>query len=162
MVFTITTSFGRCLRPSSGALDCIYSFWYCPPILLPDKMELPWKFHPIHDTSRRKYRWTISEAVNTVKCSWWWAKTAWNMQSWLGINKSAKIGSSILSMTPAGGSSMDNIRSCKHSQVHLMMGEDIAWNMQSWLGINKSAKIGSSILSMTPAGGSIGGQYQKL
>jgi hypothetical protein len=36
--------FGRCLRPSSGALDCIYSFWYCPPILLPagimDEMEL--------------------------------------------------------------------------------------------------------------------------
>jgi len=29
-----STCFGRCLRPSSGALDCIYSFWYCPPILL--------------------------------------------------------------------------------------------------------------------------------
>ena len=24
---------------------------------------------------RRQYRWTISEAVNTVECSWWWAKT---------------------------------------------------------------------------------------
>jgi len=39
-----STGFGRCLRPSSGALDCIYSFWYCPPILLPagimDEMEL--------------------------------------------------------------------------------------------------------------------------
>ena len=22
-----STCFGRCLRPSSGALDCIYSFW---------------------------------------------------------------------------------------------------------------------------------------
>jgi hypothetical protein len=22
-------------RPSSGAHTCIYSFWYCPPILLP-------------------------------------------------------------------------------------------------------------------------------
>jgi len=29
------TCFWRCLRPSPGALDCIYSFWYCPPILLP-------------------------------------------------------------------------------------------------------------------------------
>ena len=59
--------FGRCLRPSSGALDCIYSFWYCPPILLPagimDEMEL--QFHLIHDTSRQRFRWTISESVNT-------------------------------------------------------------------------------------------------
>ena len=31
-------------------------------------------FHLIHDTSQQQYRWTISEAVNTVKCSWWWAK----------------------------------------------------------------------------------------
>ena len=23
---------------------------------------------------RQQYRWTISEAVNTVQCSWWWAK----------------------------------------------------------------------------------------
>ena len=38
-----STYFGQCLRPSSGALDCIYSFWYCPPIFLPagvmDEME---------------------------------------------------------------------------------------------------------------------------
>ena len=27
--------FGPCISPSSGALDCIYSYWYCPPILLP-------------------------------------------------------------------------------------------------------------------------------
>ena len=26
-------------------------------------------FHLIHDTSRQQHRWTISEAVNTVKCS---------------------------------------------------------------------------------------------
>ena len=29
-----STCFGRCLRPSSGALDCIYGIWYCPPLLL--------------------------------------------------------------------------------------------------------------------------------
>jgi hypothetical protein len=29
-----STCFGRCLQPSSGALDCIYIFWYFPPILL--------------------------------------------------------------------------------------------------------------------------------
>ena len=29
-----STCFWRCLRSSSGALDCIYSFCYCPPVLL--------------------------------------------------------------------------------------------------------------------------------
>jgi hypothetical protein len=29
-----------------------------------DEVELT--FHLIHDTSRQQYRWTISEAVNTV------------------------------------------------------------------------------------------------
>jgi len=41
-----------------------------------DKMELQLQLHLIHDTSQKQYRWTISEAVNTVKCSWWWAKTS--------------------------------------------------------------------------------------
>ena len=27
-------------------------------------------------SSRQQHRWTISEAVNTVKCSWWWVKTS--------------------------------------------------------------------------------------
>ena len=39
-----STCFGRCFRPASGALDCICSFWYCPPMLLPagvmDEIEL--------------------------------------------------------------------------------------------------------------------------
>ena len=34
------------------------------------------QFHLTHDTSRQQYRWTISDAVNTVKCSWWRAKTS--------------------------------------------------------------------------------------
>ena len=33
------------------------------------------EFHLVHDTSRQQYRWKISEAVNTIKCSWWWTKT---------------------------------------------------------------------------------------
>jgi len=72
-----STCFRRCLLPSSGAVDFIYRFWYFPPILLlvgvMDEMELP--LHLIHDTSRQQYPWKISEAVNTVKCSWWWSKT---------------------------------------------------------------------------------------
>ena len=32
--------------------------------------------------------WNISEALNTIKCSWWWAKKiARNMYGWLGTNK---------------------------------------------------------------------------
>jgi hypothetical protein len=58
------TCFGRLFRPSSGAHNCIYSFKYCPPILLQtcivDEMEL------IHDTSHQQYRWTILEAVYIV------------------------------------------------------------------------------------------------
>jgi len=35
------------------------------------------------------YRWTISEAVNTVKCSWWWAKTSPETcrADWVHINE---------------------------------------------------------------------------
>ena len=73
-----STCFWRCFRPSSGALDSIYSFWYSPTMLLPadvmDEMER--EFHLVHDTGRQQHSWTISEAVNTVTCSWWWAKTS--------------------------------------------------------------------------------------
>jgi len=48
----------------------IFCFIYL--FLVRDEMEL----HLIHDTSRQQYRWSISEAVNTVKCSWWWTKTS--------------------------------------------------------------------------------------
>ena len=37
--------------------------------------------------------------------------------------------SSISSMTQAGSKAVDNIRSCKYSQLLLIMGEDIAGNM---------------------------------
>ena len=82
-----STCFGQWLRPSSGALDCIYSFWYCPTILMLagviDEMELTYsQFHLIH-------QWTVSEAVNTVKCSLWWAKTSPETcrADWVQINK---------------------------------------------------------------------------
>jgi hypothetical protein len=38
--------------------------------------EMEVSFHLVHDTGRQQHRCTISEAVNTVKCSWWWAKTS--------------------------------------------------------------------------------------
>jgi len=36
-----------------------------------------------------QHRWTISEAVNTVNCSWWWAKTSpkTGRGDWVQTNK---------------------------------------------------------------------------
>ena len=47
------------------------------------------QFRLVHDTGRQQHRWTISEAVNTVKCSWWWAKTSSETcrADWVQINK---------------------------------------------------------------------------
>jgi hypothetical protein len=33
------------------------------------------QFQLIQDTSRQQLVWTLPDTVNTVKCSWWWAKT---------------------------------------------------------------------------------------
>ena len=47
------------------------------------------QFHLVHDTGRQQHGWTISEAVNTVKCSWWWAKASPETcrADWVQINK---------------------------------------------------------------------------
>jgi len=34
------------------------------------------QFQLIRDTSRQQPGWTLPDTVNTVKCSWWWAKTS--------------------------------------------------------------------------------------
>jgi len=46
-------------------------------------------FHLVHYTDQQQHRWTISEAVNTVKCSLWWAKTSPETcrADWVQINK---------------------------------------------------------------------------
>ena len=84
-----STCFGRCFRPSSGALDCIYSFWYCPPLLLLAGVVDVIELHLVHDTGRQQHRWTVSKAVNTVKGSWWWAKTSPETRrtDWVQISK---------------------------------------------------------------------------
>jgi hypothetical protein len=38
--------------------------------------ELKLQFQLIHDTSRQRLEWIPPGAVNTVKYSWWWAKTS--------------------------------------------------------------------------------------
>ena len=74
-----STCFRRFLRPSSGAHNCTYSFRYCQPILLLAGVVVEMKlissiFHPIHDTSKQQYCFTIPEDICTVMCSWWWAE----------------------------------------------------------------------------------------
>ena len=50
-----STCFVRYFRPSSGALDYIYSFWCSPPMLLPAGVmnEMEREFHLIHDPGRQ-------------------------------------------------------------------------------------------------------------
>jgi hypothetical protein len=77
LLFQISsTYFGRCFRPSSWALDSIYSMWCCSFKLLPAGVLDELKTHFIHDTSRQQLGWTLPNTVNTYKCSWWWAKTS--------------------------------------------------------------------------------------
>ena len=47
------------------------------------------EFHLVHNTSRQKHRWILSEAVNTVKYFWWWAITSPETcrADWVQINK---------------------------------------------------------------------------
>jgi hypothetical protein len=43
----------------------------------------------ILSTGQQQHRWTTSGAVNTVKCSWWWAKTSPETcrDNWVQIHK---------------------------------------------------------------------------
>ena len=43
----------------------------------------------VQDTGQQQHRCTISQAVNTIKCSWWWAKTSSETcrADWVQINK---------------------------------------------------------------------------
>jgi len=96
LLFLISsTCFGRCFRPPSEAPDWIYSIWYCSPKLLPagvpNELKLSYanceaciarltiyivQFQLPRDTSRQELGWTLPDTVNSVKCSWWWAKTS--------------------------------------------------------------------------------------
>ena len=66
------------------------------------------QFQLIWDTSRQQLGWTLPDTVNTVKCSWWWAKTS--SETYM---KCTRYGT----------------RYCKYSQILLIMGENIARNM---------------------------------
>jgi len=67
LIISISSScFGRWFRPSSGALDCVYSLWYKAPMMLPtgdqDEVELV-KFHLILVTRRQHRRCFTPQAV---------------------------------------------------------------------------------------------------
>ena len=52
------------------ASDHVHRYW----CWLVSRMR--WNFHLIRDTSQQQYRWTKSDAINTVTFSWWWAETS--------------------------------------------------------------------------------------
>ena len=107
-----STCFGRCFRPSSGALDCIYSFWYNPPILLTagvmDEMErslylYSHLFHSCH-------------CINIMCYSLWY-----NGPTMLPATGRQHLGGCIIP------------QAVTHSLVFLKMGKIISRNMLSWL-----------------------------
>ena len=57
--------FRAIIRPSSGALDCVYSLWYNATTMLPagNLVEIE---HLIQDNGRQHRRCIIPQAVNTV------------------------------------------------------------------------------------------------
>ena len=61
----------------------IVHLWCYRPVSM-DEME-----HFIRDIGLQQHKWTISEAVSTVKYSWWWAKTSPETcrADWVKINK---------------------------------------------------------------------------
>ena len=121
------THFERCLRPSSGALDCIYSIWYCSPVLLPagvmdDGSILAYLFIPnqlyMFRTMSSPIIWStwlyLQHLIlfTEIAAGWChgWDGTAVPSHPW---HQPAAI-------------PVDNIRSCKYSQVFLMKGGNIA------------------------------------
>ena len=63
--------FRMIVRPSSGALDCVYSLWYKAPTLLQfGNMEevdhTPNQFHLFHVAKLQQRRCFILQAVNTL------------------------------------------------------------------------------------------------
>ena len=64
----ISTCFGRSFRPSSGALNCVYSLWYNALAMLPagDQDEVELILGMLLLTSRQHCRCIIPQSVNTV------------------------------------------------------------------------------------------------
>jgi len=73
-----STCFGRQLRPSSGALDCVYSLWYKAPTMLSAD-------HLILVTSRQHRRCFIPQAVNSLVLLRMGEIIARNMLSWMKL-----------------------------------------------------------------------------
>ena len=77
-------------------------------------------FHLVHDTGWQQHSWTISEAVNTVKFSWWWAKTSPKTcrADWVQINKPKSYWSSVTNYTKdAQAHKHQNLYSCGYFDV---------------------------------------------
>ena len=86
LIITISsTCFGRKFRPSSGALDCVYSLWYNAPAMLPagDKyeVELPVPPHLCHQQATSVlYTTSCKHSLVLLRMGEIFAR---NMLSWL-------------------------------------------------------------------------------
>jgi hypothetical protein len=72
-----STCFGRFLWPSSGAQNCTWSIRYCQnnTAAIVDEMELhPWSSISSMIAAGSSIGLTISDAVCTFLCSWWWVE----------------------------------------------------------------------------------------
>jgi len=82
-----STCFGRCLRPSSGAHNCTFSFTYCQPILLQAVIvpSHPW-YQPAAVLVGNTWSWMCSYVFLMMG-----GGTARNMQSLLELNNKKQL-----------------------------------------------------------------------
>jgi len=129
-----STCFGRQSRPSSGALDCVYSLWYSAPTMLPagdqDEVKLEtWKSCEELCCLEFELRLCLPKRQLTILiiCSVQISYT------WFYQSRPKKCGIKYGRCCLQAASSVLYTTSCKHTLVLLRMGEIIARNMLSWL-----------------------------
>ena len=142
-----STCFGWYLRPSSGARDYIYSFWYCSSMSLlggvMDEMELMSSI--IRSTWLYLQLLVLLTDVAAGWCHGWDGTHKFHHKEHMPVFTASGIVHQCCcrfvswmrwnSRVPShpwcqpAATSVNNTRSCKYSHVLLMMGEDIAQNM---------------------------------
>jgi len=114
-------------------------------------------FNSFETPARQQLGWTLLDTVNTVKCSWWCAKTS--PETCRTDLEYVETAVSTHSRHQPAATWVSTTRYCKYSQVLLMMGENIARNMYSRLGMSWNCSFNSF---ETPAGSNLGEHYQIL
>ena len=128
LIITISSAcFGQCFRPSSGALNCVYSLWFNAPAMLPAQ-------HVSGDTFAQS-----SGALDCVYSLWYNAPAMLPAQHVSGDTFAQSSGAldcvySLwynIRLCLLAASPVHYTTSCKHSLALLRMGENVARNMLS-------------------------------